>query len=267
MSEETPAASDVRRASSGRKPGKASGASSPIASRAAKSGKVNKAKAPRREQQRAVETKRAILEAALQEFARKGFDAASMRDIAERLGIQHPLITYHYRTKETLWRAVAEHIMAEIQEEMEARTRNVEDLKPVDRVRAEFRALLSIQFKYPHFHHFMLNESRGDSPRLQWLAQHVLAPTVNWILPEIRRAQSTGDLPQSEPVLLHYLLVGMTSILMSVAAEIEAVTGFSLDAPDVEDKYFALIDSIIFSRNFGTPESSAIADPALPANG
>jgi TetR/AcrR family transcriptional regulator len=68
----------------------------------------------RREQQRAIETRQMILDAALSEFAERGFDAASIRNIAMRVGLQHPLITYHYRTKDLLWRAVAENAFAEI---------------------------------------------------------------------------------------------------------------------------------------------------------
>ena len=62
----------------------------------------------RAEQQRAQSTRTAILEAALAEFAEKGFEAASIRSIAERTGFQHPLITYHYPSKDLLWQAVAE---------------------------------------------------------------------------------------------------------------------------------------------------------------
>src|ERR1700746_1964621 len=68
----------------------------------------------RREQQRAIETRQMILDAALSEFAERGFEAASIRNIAMRVGLQHPLITYHYRTKDLLWRAVAENAFAEI---------------------------------------------------------------------------------------------------------------------------------------------------------
>src|SRR5216683_3858653 len=68
----------------------------------------------RTEQRRAVETRLAILNAALAEFAEKGFDAASIRAIANRTGLQHPLITYHYRTKEILWQAVAEYAFGRI---------------------------------------------------------------------------------------------------------------------------------------------------------
>lgn len=256
-------AEPVKRTSAKRaKPDRAAGsgnAGDGVPAKPAKRAPRKQADQPRRQQQRAIETKKAILGAALQEFARKGFDAASMRDIADRLGIQHPLITYHYRTKELLWRAVAEHIMAEIQEEMNVLASAVDDARPVDRVRAEFRALLSIQHKYPDFHHFMLNESREKGPRLQWLSHNVLAPVVNSILPDIRRAQATGDLPPGEPVLLHYLLVGMTSILTSVAAEIEAVTGFSLARDGIEEQFFALIDQVMFRRNLadGHDESGA----------
>src|SRR2546430_16852165 len=61
----------------------------------------------RAEQQRSIETRAAILDAAIAEFARRGFEAASIRAIADRLGLQHPLITYHYRSKDILWRAAA----------------------------------------------------------------------------------------------------------------------------------------------------------------
>ena len=61
----------------------------------------------RAEQQRSLETRASILNAAIAEFAERGFEGASIRAIADRLGLQHPLITYHYRTKDILWRAAA----------------------------------------------------------------------------------------------------------------------------------------------------------------
>jgi len=218
----------------------------------------------RREQKRAIETKQAILGAALQEFARKGFDAASIRDIADRLGIQHPLITYHYKTKEVLWQAVAAQIVSEVRDDMDSQTRDLENVRPLDRVRAEFRALLHVQHKYPYFHHFMLNESREKGPRLRWLAQNVLAPMVNQNLPEIRRAQADGDLPAGEPVLLHYMLIGMTSALVSLSAEIEAVTGYSIDSPGIEEIYFGLIDQVMFKRQFAGADQDQPLEADVP---
>src|SRR5260370_17262477 len=74
-------------------------------------------KRKRAEQQRSQDTRSAILDAALAEFASKSFDAASIRSIAERIGVQHPLITYHFRSKEILWRAVAEYVFERVRTE------------------------------------------------------------------------------------------------------------------------------------------------------
>ena len=90
----------------------------------------------RAEQQRAIETREAILNAAIAEFADKGFDGASIRAIADRLGLQHPLITYHYRTKDILWRAAAEHAFAQIRDEWDASAQGLE-LSPLQRLRRE----------------------------------------------------------------------------------------------------------------------------------
>src|ERR1700682_1715743 len=68
----------------------------------------------RAEQQRSLETRASILNAAIAEFAERGFEGASIRAIADRLSLQHPLITYHYRSKDILWRAAAEHAFAQI---------------------------------------------------------------------------------------------------------------------------------------------------------
>src|SRR5258705_9991222 len=130
----------------------------------------------RREQQRAIDTRTLILDAALSEFAQRGFEAASIRRIAERTRLQHPLITYHFRTKLILWRAVAEHAFAEIRTAWDRQAPPDSDLLPIDRVREEYRTFLRFTLQYPDFHHFMLRESPPNNPRLAWLPQTILNP-------------------------------------------------------------------------------------------
>src|ERR1700692_2966239 len=99
-------------------------------------------KSKRREQQRAIDTRSMILDASLTEFAQRGFEAASIRRIAERTRLQHPLNTYHFRTKLILWRAVAEHAFAEIRTAWDRQAPPDSDQAPLDRVRAEYRTFL-----------------------------------------------------------------------------------------------------------------------------
>lgn len=51
-------------------------------------------------------TRRALLEAALEEFAARGFAGARVRDIAERAGVSKDLVNYHFDSKEGLYLAV-----------------------------------------------------------------------------------------------------------------------------------------------------------------
>jgi TetR/AcrR family transcriptional regulator len=216
--------------------------------------------AKRREQQRSIDTRRVILEAALAEFAEKGFEGASTRGIGARAGLQHPLITYHFRTKQILWRAVATHFHTEIKRLWDQHIPRDPGLPALDRVREEFRTFLRFTIQHPHFHQFMLNENRPDSPRLAWLAKHILGRNIRRVLPQIQAAQQAGDLPAAEPVLIHYMLIGMTSVLTSLAPEIRTFSRISPDDSSVVERYWELIESFIFSR-----KGAFRADPTASA--
>jgi TetR/AcrR family transcriptional regulator len=53
-------------------------------------------------------SKEKIIEAAIEVFFDKGFDAASMREIAEKAGLTKPMIYYHFKNKEALYVALLE---------------------------------------------------------------------------------------------------------------------------------------------------------------
>ena len=99
-----------------------------IESQMAKKGVRRERPRKRAEQQRSIETRASILNAAIAEFAERGFEGASIRAIADRLGLQHPLITYHYRSKDILWRAAAQHAFAQIRSEWDISTPEGSDL-------------------------------------------------------------------------------------------------------------------------------------------
>jgi len=60
------------------------------------------------------DTRRRLLEAALEAFGRYGFDGASTRRIASEAGVNLAAIPYHFGGKEGLHRAVAQHIVDEV---------------------------------------------------------------------------------------------------------------------------------------------------------
>ena len=58
-------------------------------------------------------TRAAILGAAISIFASRGFVGASMRDISDASGISKPVIYYHFGSKEALYAAVKQRLIAD----------------------------------------------------------------------------------------------------------------------------------------------------------
>jgi TetR/AcrR family transcriptional regulator len=202
----------------------------------------------RAEQQRSIETRASILNAAIAEFAERGFEGASIRAIADRLGLQHPLITYHYRSKDILWRAAAEHAFAQIRTEWDMSAPEESDLSPLARLRQEYAALFRYTVAFPEFHRFMRQETLTNNPRLKWVAEAVLAPLLGRLLPQIVEAQRQGFLPAVDPILFHYMMVSLTATLSGFGPEMQVTSGLSSVDPEVAAAYWRLVDETVFGK-------------------
>src|SRR5437868_11669949 len=202
----------------------------------------------RAEQQRSIETRAAILDAAIAEFAERGFEAASIRAIADRLGLQHPLITYHYRSKDILWRAAAEHAFAQIRAGWDTSAPENSDLSPLARLRAEYATLFRYTVAFPEFHRFMRQEAITNSPRLKWVAETVLAPLLGRLIPQIVAAQKQGLLPPVDPILFHYMMVSLTATLSGFGPEMRVTSGLSAENSKVVEAYWRLVDETVFGK-------------------
>jgi TetR/AcrR family transcriptional regulator len=202
----------------------------------------------RAEQQRSLETRGAILDAAIAEFAERGFEGASIRAIAERLGLQHPLITYHYRSKDILWRAAAEHAFTQIREEWDTSAPESAGLSPLARLREEYATLFRYTVAFPEFHRFMRQEAFSNNPRLKWVAETVLAPLLGRLIPQIVAVQKQGLLPAVDPILFHYMMVSLTATLSGFGPEMQVTGGISAENAKVIEAYWCLVDETVFGK-------------------
>jgi TetR/AcrR family transcriptional regulator len=210
----------------------------------------------RAEQQRSRATRQSILAGALSEFADKGFEAASIRSIAERTGLQHPLITHHYPTKDALWRATAEYVFEKIREKWDKSTPQLADAAPIDHLRAEYRAVFYYTAAFPEFHRFMRQEARSDNPRLRWVAETVLAPLIDRLLPQIRAAQKQGDLPAIEPIVFHYMMISLTAMLAGFGPEMRVTSRVKPESPTIVDSYWNHIETMVFGQRVNASGSN-----------
>ena len=118
-----------------------------------------------------------ILQRGLEAFAELGYEAVSVRQLNERLGMGHTFIHDRYGTKEAFWQAVMESAIRHVTEEVTAvldKERPIDDLA---RLSASVRAFHQAAARRPHLTRVIDYEAGRDSPRLAYL--YTLMSTLN----------------------------------------------------------------------------------------
>ena len=183
------------------------------------------ARSTRAVQQRARDTRGRIVAAALGVFAERGFEGARTRDIAARAGVNQGLITYHFSSKEELWKAAADHIFTLLGDEFRRRREALGDVEPLARLRALVRYFVRFAAAHPELHRFMVEEGKSNGPRLHWLVDRHVRPLYEASRGLAEAAQTDGRLPRIDPVHLHYIFIGAATHLFVMAAEVRRLTG------------------------------------------
>jgi AcrR family transcriptional regulator len=185
---------------------------------------------PRRPQQRSLETRERLVDAALLVFAEHGFAGASTREIARRAGVALAALPYHFTTKEALWQAAADRIFARLRETFRRRSEGLEGVDARTRLRLLLRDFVRFQAAHPELHRFMTQEGIGKSPRLAWLVEAHIRPIYDYTRALTEEAQRAGYERLGRPELVHYMLIGAASTAYALASEFELLTG--LDPTD-----------------------------------
>ena len=203
---------------------------------------VVEGRSPRKQQQRSVETQKKLLDAALEAFSENGFKGTSTRDIADRAGVHHPLITYHFKNKEELWRAAANRVFSKFSASLLQAREAADGQKPRERMASMIRAYVHYAAKNPALHKLMLQESSRESSRLDWLVQTHLRPLSEAVVKELESLQENEIVPQGDPALLFNLIRVTSGGILALATEIKATSGIDFDESENVD---ALAEMII----------------------
>ena len=168
-----------------------------------------------------------LLDAALVEFGAKGFDGASTRAIAARVGAPQPQIHYHFASKAALWTAAVDHLFAELGRTMAGLARRETARKADDvAVFAEMiRRFVRFAARRPELNQIMVHEATAHSGRLTWMTERHVKPLYAAVRPLWRRLRAAGIAAPIDERLIHYVLVGAASLVYVNAPEARALTG------------------------------------------
>jgi len=155
-----------------------------------------------------VNARQAILEAALKAFARDGFDGASLPRIADMAGIAHPLIHYHFGSKDNLWRETVDFALGDLSRQAAAIRTASRGLSPLDRLRVLVRAFTHFAARCPDHFGLVFAEARSDSERFAWIQDNYTAAFMDSVKAVIEEAQAQKQIRVLPLGNLAFMLMG-----------------------------------------------------------
>jgi len=172
-----------------------------------------------------VETRQAIIDAALDLFAARGFEGASTRQIAQQAAVTQPALSYHFDGKEELWRAAVGALFDRLGESIARRLKGLAGVD--DRTVATLMVRHFVEFSAvnPQLHRIIMQESTQPGPRLDWLVTTYVRPLYASAVEILERLRGGAPLPATSAAHLYYLLTGAGATVFVMAPECERLTG------------------------------------------
>ena len=168
----------------------------------------------RRQQQRAVETRSALMNTAISAFSISGYDGVSVRQLEEQAG---GLVAYHFSDKAQLWRAAVDRLFEELAEDLLPRVESLADVEPIEAARGFVRTFVRYSAEHPELNRLMMQESVAASWRVNYLVdQHIkpLTEALAGIMPEAAKCLWGDGDPHR-----YYLLIGAGAFVFTAEQE------------------------------------------------
>ena len=183
--------------------------------------------------------KEEILDVATRLFAERGYEGTSMNDVAERVGMRKASLFYHFATKDALYEAVLDRLVARLQEALE--TIYASSGTYAERLDAVTDTVVKVLGTHPYAARLLLREAMDWGPvirgKLLDRIQLVLEAGAAWV----RAGQEQGAFNEGDPK--HFVLsaLGMHFLPFALGQLVERYTGTdAFDPGFVESRRVAL---------------------------
>jgi TetR/AcrR family transcriptional regulator len=169
----------------------------------------------RQSDEAAERTKEDIIKAALSEFAERGFEGSSLRDMAGRAGTTHGLLRHHFGSKENVFRAVVDYAVNIYGREQlpiihslsEADFANVQTL--IEAHKRLLRNFARVSARNPEIMRILMFEVASSSERMTYIYEQIALLDKQY-QPFFARLADFGILKQFDhDSCFHFLLLNL----------------------------------------------------------
>ncbi|MFT5575042.1 MAG: AcrR family transcriptional regulator, partial [Bermanella sp.] len=138
----------------------------------------------------------------------------NFREITQRCGADRPLILYHFKSKENLWKVAVELVEKRFTRKFESNYQPQKQTLADDKARIRYlmSTYIDALIAIPAYGQILLREGSSEGPRMEWLARHFVpgaALSIELDDPDIiRRVQKTVLRDILASVLVSFVALG-----------------------------------------------------------
>lgn len=206
-----------------------------------------------------------LLEAAIEEFAARGFEGASTTSIAKRADAHQPQINYHFSSKAALWEAAVDRLFSELDEALGQIDYSVD---PVGGFELLVRRLVRFSADRPHLNKIIVQEAMSPNDRLNWATERHVRHRYDGIVRLWQALQALGVAAPIDPRLVHHVLVGATALPFINKAELGALLGDDpVNESVIESHIQGVVATFLPGRPVTQPAGSAADEAEAESEG
>jgi len=178
----------------------------------------------------------ALLRAARALMAERGMARVTVREVADRAGVQSALVHYYFGNKDGLLRAVVEEVAAGLRERI-AHIAAI-DGTPEERLRAFVSAFVSAMAADPYAPRLIVEQvlfAKGDV--LERFASQFARPNLEVMLSVLEDGRETGSLRPVDPRFFMPATIGSTLFYFLAAPLVARLFGLDSVAPERTEEF------------------------------
>ena len=166
--------------------------------------------------------RRILLEEAVRQFGRKGYDGASLESVASACGVRKQALLYYFPTKDALFEACVLEVSARVASKLTEALAG--ELEPSRKAETVIRSLFSLAEEWPVFPQFAREAGRMGPEVIQRFAE-ALEPLRLRALGFLQHSMDEGRIRRQDPALLLFTLYTAVVGSITEAGVLRAVVG------------------------------------------
>ena len=190
-----------------------------------------------------------ILIAALDVFSEKGYEGAQLKDVAQKVGVTNPLISYRFENKEDLWKKAMSYLGEKLVERFEHIQSYYVDLKGTTALRAYARQYIYFLAENPPLYKIVFQEMGQDNWRSQFLIEQVFSPVI-WF-GEKSIEDPTEDLKEFKTIPranFISIIMGASSGFFMLAHLLKSQYGTEVFSKEQIEQHAEVVNDLIFKQ-------------------